>query len=596
MPQKFALIIGNSDYQDTALAHLAMPEADVSALASVLADPQMGGFDQVKPLVNASAADVRLEIESFFDDKKPDDLLLLYFTGHGVRDDQGQLYLAVNDTKHNRLRASAIDAAYITSLMDRSRSKRQVLILDCCHSGSFAQGSKAMTGESVGTKSAFEGTGYGRVVLTATDATQYAWEGDALIGTAQNSVFTRYLLQGLRTGEADTDQDGRITLDELYDYVYEQVVTVTPKQTPGKWSYKQQGEIVIAQNPHPVAKPAALPDDLQQSIADSRAWVREGAVSALSGLLQSDNARQVSAAYQALKQLSGDDSRKVAAAASAALAAHEQRIQPPATPAPPAAPAQNRLPLLIAGVLLLLAIFGIVKYFVDSGNDAAAQAATATANAVGTQVALGTLDAQNAANALAQATHNAQSTASAAQTRDTRVLNAQQTADAQATLAAGTALANAHATSTASALAALASRYGGTWLKNSGSEAGITQLDIATAGQLITLTATAEYRDIQVGNNWASQACASGCSWGSAATTYRDDPIAVTLDLRNGAKHILAISYIADLATLSVADQTLINNGRVGTPRAYAFHHQFTGPTKFATISPAVTCKIFASC
>src|SRR5207237_2426451 len=103
-------------------------EADVSALAQVLADPQLGGFDEVKPLVNASAADVRLEIESFFDDKLPDDLLLLYFTGHGVRDDQGQLYLAVNDTKHNRLRASAIDAAYITSLMDRSRSKRQVLI------------------------------------------------------------------------------------------------------------------------------------------------------------------------------------------------------------------------------------------------------------------------------------------------------------------------------------------------------------------------------------------------------------------------------------------------------------------------------------
>src|SRR5438105_4606406 len=291
MAQRFALIIGNSDYQDSALAHLAMPEADVSALAQVLHDPQLGGFDDVKPLVNASAADVRLEIESFFDDKKPDDLLLLYFTGHGVRDDQGQLYLAVNDTKHNRLRASAIDSAYITSLMDRSRSKRQVLILDCCHSGSFAQGSKAMTGESVGTKSAFEGTGYGRVVLTATDATQYAWEGDQVIGTAQNSVFTLYLLQGLRTGEADTDGDGTITLDELYDYVYDKVVSATPKQTPGKWSYRQQGEIVIAQNPRPVVKPGTLPDDLQHSIDDVRAWVREGAIGVLSDLLQGTDRR-----------------------------------------------------------------------------------------------------------------------------------------------------------------------------------------------------------------------------------------------------------------------------------------------------------------
>jgi len=43
----------------------------------------------------------------------------------------------------------------------------------------------------------------------------------------------------------------------MYDYVYEKVVTVTPKQTPGKWSYKQQGDIVIARNPQPAAKPAA---------------------------------------------------------------------------------------------------------------------------------------------------------------------------------------------------------------------------------------------------------------------------------------------------------------------------------------------------
>src|SRR2546423_1144632 len=128
-----------------------MPEADVSALAGGVAEPALGGFDQVKPLVNASA----------------------------------------------------------------------------------------------------------------TDATQYAWEGDQVVGEAQNSVCTRYLLQGLRTGAADTDQDGRITLDELYDYVYDKVVNATPKQTPGKWSYKQQGELVIAHNPHPlpgpVAEPAVLP-------------------------------------------------------------------------------------------------------------------------------------------------------------------------------------------------------------------------------------------------------------------------------------------------------------------------------------------------
>ena len=127
---------------------------------------------------------------------------------------------------------------------------------------------KGAPGAKVGTAAAFEGTGSGRVVLTATTSTQYAWEGDQLIGQADNSVFTHHLIQGLRTGEADADADGRITLDELYNYVYEQVVDKTPLQTPGKWSYRQQGEIVIARNPRPVVKPVELPVDLQQTIDD----------------------------------------------------------------------------------------------------------------------------------------------------------------------------------------------------------------------------------------------------------------------------------------------------------------------------------------
>ena len=338
MANRYALIIGNSDYQDSTLSHLAMPEADVNGLAAVLKDPQIGAFDSVTSLVNRPSFEVRYEIESFFDDKKPDDLLLLYYTGHGIRDEQGQLYLAVNDTKHNRLRSTAIDAAYITGLMDGSRSKRQVLILDCCHSGSFAQGSKAMTGESVGIKSAFEGTGYGRVVLTATDATQYAWEGDQIIGEAKNSVFTLFLLQALRSGEADTDQDGKITLDELYDYVYEKVVSVTPKQTPGKSSYKQQGEIIIADNPRALLQPPALPAPLQHAIESPLPSVRQAAVQDLEQLLRGSNRALALAARDALRHLAEDDSHRVATVASAALKTFDETAAnvPAAASTPPA--------------------------------------------------------------------------------------------------------------------------------------------------------------------------------------------------------------------------------------------------------------------
>jgi hypothetical protein len=146
------------------------------------------------------------------------------------------------------------------------------------------------------------------------------------------------MIQGLQTGEADQDHDGRVTLDELYDYVYARVVAQTPKQTPGKWSYKQQGDIVLAKNPHPpVVKAAELPGELKQAIESPFASVREGAVYELAQLLRGSNASLALAAREALQHLSEDDSRKVSISAAEALKAAPSAspIETPPTPTEP---------------------------------------------------------------------------------------------------------------------------------------------------------------------------------------------------------------------------------------------------------------------
>jgi len=171
MSGKYALIIGNTEYTDPGLAQLTAPGKDAEDFARVLKDPEIGAFDSVNILLNQSSSAVSEAMDEFFDQKKPDDLLVLYFSGHGVRDELGALYLAVKNTIRTRLRSTAIKSDYIREAMDQSRSKRQVLILDCCNSGAFARGTKAATGASIGTASAFE-SGYGRIILTASDSTQ----------------------------------------------------------------------------------------------------------------------------------------------------------------------------------------------------------------------------------------------------------------------------------------------------------------------------------------------------------------------------------------------------------------------------------------
>src|SRR5687767_2603548 len=238
MSSKFALIIANTEYTDPGLAQLSAPGKDAKDFGRVLDSPEICAFEDVIVLFNENSFNVSETIDHFLSNRKQEDLLVLYFSGHGVRDEYGSLYLAVKNTNRARLRSTAIKSDFIREAMDQSRSKRQVLILDCCNSGAYAQGTKAEIGGSVGTATAFEGTGYGRVVLTASDSTQFAWEGDQVTGDMENSLFTNFLVKGLE-GEADANGDGRVTIDELYDYAYEQIINITPKQTPGKWSYKQ---------------------------------------------------------------------------------------------------------------------------------------------------------------------------------------------------------------------------------------------------------------------------------------------------------------------------------------------------------------------
>jgi hypothetical protein len=286
MPNKYALIIGNTEYSDAGLAQLNAPGKDAKDFARVLNSPDAAAFDNVVTLVNENSSNLKEAIEDFFTGKKPDDMLVFYFSGHGVRDESGLLYLAVKNTNRSKLRSTAVEAEFVSHLMDQSRSRRQVIILDCCNSGSFAQGTKAETGGAMGIAKTFEGTGYGRIVLTATDATQFAWEGDKIIGNeTTNSLFTHFLVKGLE-GAADEDGDGKITVDNLYDYAYEQIVMRTPKQTPGKWSYKQQGELTLRDNLKPQeVKPAPLFADLLKLLSHPDKAVRKTAIQDLKNLL-----------------------------------------------------------------------------------------------------------------------------------------------------------------------------------------------------------------------------------------------------------------------------------------------------------------------
>jgi len=140
---KTALLIGVSEYSE-GLTPLPSAKEDVEALKRILQHPEMGGFDNVSTLINPEPTLMQEAIETIFSERSRDELVLLYFSGHGIKSDEGKLYLATSLTRRNSrgslVKATAVPASFVHEVMRDSRAKRQVVIIESCFSGAFAEG------------------------------------------------------------------------------------------------------------------------------------------------------------------------------------------------------------------------------------------------------------------------------------------------------------------------------------------------------------------------------------------------------------------------------------------------------------------------
>lgn len=111
---KVALLIGVGEYGN-GLSSLPAAPKDVEAMREVLENIEIGGFDQVTPLINPERQAMEEAIYRLFANRKKDDLLLLFFSGHGVKDDSGNFYLAAHNTRKEQealVQPTAVAASY----------------------------------------------------------------------------------------------------------------------------------------------------------------------------------------------------------------------------------------------------------------------------------------------------------------------------------------------------------------------------------------------------------------------------------------------------------------------------------------------------
>ena len=327
-----ALIVANDTYDHASFAQLRAPAADAEALADVLGDPDIGGFT-VAVVHNEPSYEVQTRIEDVFADSRPDDLLLLHFSGHGVKSDTGELFVAARNTRPDRLASTAVSADFIQRCMKTSRARSIVLFLDCCYGGAFGQGVAVRAAGPVNVMESFPagrlGGGRGRAVISASSAMEYAFEGTALAADerAKPSVFTSAVVEGLRTGEADRDEDGLVSLDELYDYVFDRVRAENPKQTPGR-DVEMTGDLYLARSRRRRLRPQPIPEAIAAALREANPTFRRGAISELRDRLWHEDPAAALGALEALRQVVGTDTKSVADDAEAAIGSATMSVVP----------------------------------------------------------------------------------------------------------------------------------------------------------------------------------------------------------------------------------------------------------------------------
>lgn len=324
--KRLALIIANDRYDNADLHRLRAPAKDAEALREVLSDERLGNFE-VDVVRNALHHEIAYKIEVLLADRQTDDLVLVHFSGHGLKNEKGELFLAAANTKPQYLSSTAVDSGAVVKLMRDSRARRKVLFLDCCYGGAFERGTIARAAPTFDVADLMKDdpdSGRGIAIVTAATAGQFSFEGGSLSDTdtdVKPSIFTGALVEGLRSGEADQDQDGLVSLDELYAYVYKRVRQQTPNQTPQKTTYLSEGELVIASNPNRRVIPSDLPEDVRASLAERSNIPRLGAIDVLERLARGSDLPMAARARLELQRVADEDNyRDVATKAMGVLA------------------------------------------------------------------------------------------------------------------------------------------------------------------------------------------------------------------------------------------------------------------------------------
>jgi len=219
----WAVVVGVASYDHMPV--LRYTDDDAYRFYAFLKSLEGGALpdEQIRILIDEEATrdNILSNITEVFNQAGPHDLVIFYFSGHGLNGS----FLPIDFDGYN----NKINHEEIAALFNKCPAKYKLCLADACHSGSlFAMRS----GETEPTLTQYYQSLSKSVAGTALIMSSKAEETSLESAGLRQGVFSHFLIRGLK-GEADKNKDKIVSVQELYDFIYDNVRTYTGnRQSP----------------------------------------------------------------------------------------------------------------------------------------------------------------------------------------------------------------------------------------------------------------------------------------------------------------------------------------------------------------------------
>lgn len=236
----WAVIVGVAKYREPK-SRLNYCDDDAYKIYGFLKSPEGGALpdEQITLLIDedANGNNIKNAIRNFTQKAGKNDAFLLYYSGHGSPNNLlGEDY-SVNSS-------GTVSHSFINQNIANSKAKYTYCIIDACHSGNISMKSSKSTGaksiaqleNSEPFYTALNQSKKGSVFILSSKGTETSLE----TGNKRQGIFSYYFINGLK-GNADYNNDGIISVTEVFDYTQKNVV---------KYSKNRQNPIMTGEYSH----------------------------------------------------------------------------------------------------------------------------------------------------------------------------------------------------------------------------------------------------------------------------------------------------------------------------------------------------------